>query len=229
MKTVGIIGGLGPETSAKFYFNLIKRCLKQHRTKRPPVLMWSIPMELKTESNFINKNRDSKKFIFHLVNAAKRLERGGADFLVIPCNSAHSFIEQIRSSVDIPVISIVEETTNLLISKKIKEIGLLAAIPTIKNKIFSQPLEKNGIKVVLPTKEDQLLIGKIINRLVLNKHDSKDKKTLLKIAKKIKAEGVESVVLACTDLQLIIPSKSVPGVIDSLEILLEATKDRILS
>lgn len=151
--------------------------------------MWSIPMELKTESDFINKNKGARKFIFHLVNAARRLERGGADFLVIPCNSAHSFIEQIRNSVNIPVISIVEETTNFLISKRIKGIGLLAAIPTIKNKIFSQPLEKNGIKVALPAKEDQLLIGKIINRLVLNKHDSKDKKNSFEDYQKTKSRG----------------------------------------
>lgn len=186
-------------------------------------------MELKTESDFINKNKGARKFILHLVSAARKLERGGVDFLVIPCNSAHSFIKQIRGSVNIPVISIVEETVNFVISKKIKSVGLLATMPTIENRIFSQPLEKNGIKIVLPAKKDQLLIGKIINRLVLNKHDPKDKKTLLRITKKLKAEGAELVVLACTDLQLIIPPKSVSGIIDSMEILLEATKDRVLS
>ena len=228
MKTVGIIGGLGPETTAKFYLKLIFACFKQNKIKRPPVLMWSIPLEFQTESNFITKNQMAEKYIPHLIDSAKRLEKGGADFLVIPCNSVHVFIEKIRKSVKIPVLSIVEETAEYLISQKIEKIGLLATISTISNKLYSLGLEERGIKIILPDKEDQILIGKIIKKIVLNKNQSVEKKQLLKLIKKLKMKGADFILLACTDLQLVVQPKTIPNVIDSMEILLESTVQKIL-
>jgi len=228
MKTVGIIGGLGPETTAKFYLELLFACFKQNKIKRPPVLMWSIPLEFQTESNFITKNQMAEKYIPHLIDAAKRLEKGGADFLVVPCNSVHVYIDKIRKSVKIPVLSIVEETTDFLFSQKIKKIGLLATASTINNKIYDINLEKRGIKIILPDKEDQVLIGKIIKNIVLNKNQKTDRKKLLKLINKLKLKGADFVLLACTDLQLVVQPKTIPKVIDSMEILLESTVQKIL-
>lgn len=228
MKTVGIIGGLGPETTAKFYLKLIFACLEKNKIKRPAVLIWSIPIELQTESNFITKNQMAEEYLPYLIDAAKRLEKGGADFLVIPCNSVHIFIEKIRKSVKIPVLSIVEETADFLVTQKIKKIGLLATVSTVSNKIYNLVLKENGIKIVLPDKEEQVLIGKIIKKIVLNKHQGKEKKLLLGIINKLKMKGAEFVLLACTDLQLVVSPKKIPNVIDSMEILLESTVQKIL-
>ncbi len=228
MKTVGIIGGLGPETTAKFYLKLIFACFKHNKINRPPVLMWSIPIDFQTESNFITKNLMAEKYLPHLVDAAKRLEKGGADLLVIPCNSVHVFIEEIKRSVKIPVLSIVEETANFLVSKKIKKVGLLATVPTVDSKIYNLILEKKGIKIILPNKEDQVSIGKLIKKIVLNKHKNKERKLLLKIINKLRMKGAEHILLACTDLQLIVSPKLIPNVIDTMEILLKSTVQKIL-
>lgn len=229
MKTVGIIGGLGPETTAKFYLKLIFACFKQNVVKRPPVLMWSIPIEYQTEDDFIIKNHGAEKYIPYLLDAAKRLENGGADFLVLPCNSVHIFIEKIRNSVKIPVLSIVEETTNFLTSKGVSRVGLLATTSTINNKIYHKPLEENGIKIILPEEKDQTTIGKLIKRLVLGEHAIREKRQLLKIIERLKMQGTDKIILACTDLQLLVPPKSISNVFDSMEILLEATKQEILN
>jgi len=117
MKTAGIIGGLGPETTSQFYLEIIFSCFQTNKTARPPLLIWSIPLEYQIESDLITKAEGEERYIPYLVDAAKRLENGGADFIVIPCNSAHIFIDVVRKAVKIPVLSIVEETTKFLSGK----------------------------------------------------------------------------------------------------------------
>ena len=228
MKTVGIIGGLGPETTAIFYQQLIVACFKQNKNTRPPILMWSIPIGFKIESNFITKNQDGEKYVLLLIEGARKLERAGADFLVIPCNSVHIFIKEIRKSVKIPVLSIVEETTNFLVSQNITKIGVLATPSTIQNKIYDQFLEKRGIQIILPDKEDQILVGKLIEKIVLNINNDREKKLIIEIIGKLNRNGAENVLLACTDLQLIVPQKSISNIIDSMEILLKSAVKKIL-
>src|SRR5258708_349756 len=126
MKTVGIIGGLGPETTAKFYLEIISNSQHQNNEARPPILMWSIPLPLGIEEDLITRAQGEERYLPFMIDAAKRLEKGGADFIVIPCNSVHIFINEVRSSVNIPVLSIIEETLKFLKNKSISKVGLLA-------------------------------------------------------------------------------------------------------
>ncbi len=118
MKTVGIIGGLGPSTTAEFYLEVIFACQKENKTNRPPALIWNVPISYKIEREAIVESRGKERLVPFLIDAAKRLEKGGADFLVMPCNSLHTFIGEIRRSVKIPVLSIVEETAKFLKKRK---------------------------------------------------------------------------------------------------------------
>src|SRR3989338_6727859 len=106
MKKVGIIGGLGPETTSEFYLDLVFSCQKKDRTHRPSIIIASVPLPYKIEE-------------------AKRLEKSGADFIVMPCNSLHIFIKEIRNAVKIPVLSIVEETVKFLKKNKFKKVGIV--------------------------------------------------------------------------------------------------------
>jgi len=222
MKTIGIIGGLGPETTSEFYLKLIFKSYQIDKTQRPPVLMWSIPMEYKIEEDLIQRSTGEERYIPFLIDAAKRLESGGADFIVIPCNSVHIFIEEIRSAVKIPVLSIVEETSKFLQNNNVESVGLLATQTTVKTNLYQLPLEQNGIKVVLPTKENQAEIGALISRLVLSRNGEEDKQELIKIIEDFKQFNVNTVVLACTDLQLLAPSHADFNIYDSMEILLDS-------
>src|SRR3989344_7926112 len=126
MKTVGVIGGVGPETTAEFYLELIFGCYQKNKINRPPILVWNIPLAYKIEEDLITKSEGEERYIPYLVEAAQLLEKGGADFLVMPCNSLHIFIEEIRESVKIPVLSIVEETTKFLKEKGIAKVGIIS-------------------------------------------------------------------------------------------------------
>jgi len=223
MKTVGIIGGLGPETTSEFYLKLIFRSYQVNNTQRPPILMWSIPMEYQIEEDLIQRATGEERYITFLVDAAKRLESGGADFIVIPCNSVHIFIDKVRESVKIPVLSIVEETARFLHEKEVKKIGLLATKTTVKSNLYQKPLEEKDIKVVLPKEKDQSKIGELINRLVRSRNGNEDKQELTKIIERFKPDDVDTVILACTDLQLLAPGHPDFKIYDSMEVLLDAT------
>jgi aspartate racemase len=222
MKTAGIIGGLGPETTAEFYLQTIFTAFKKNKKTRPPILMWSIPLEYQIEEDLLTKAEGEERYLPYLIDAAKRLESGRADFIVIPCNSVHIFIDQIRKSVNIPVLSIVEETSYFLKEKGIKKIGLLATLSTIEKKLYQKPLENAGIEINLPNDKDQDEVGKLIQNLVLNRNDEEDEKRLLSIISNFENK-VDDVVLACTDLQLLKPEHNHIKLHDSMEILMEST------
>ena len=228
MKTAGIICGLGPETTSQFYLEIIFSCFQLNKISRPPLLIWSIPLEYQIESDLITKAEGEERYIPYLVDAAKRLENGGADFIVIPCNSVHIFIENVRKAVKIPVLSIVEETAKFLKENSINNVGLLATKTTIEKQIYQKPLSDSNIQIILPDEEEQNRVGALINNLVLNRYDDKDRQELLKIIQKFSEKGLKNVVLACTDLQLLTPKHDGLTIFDSMEILAKATVREIL-
>src|SRR3989344_7057838 len=133
MKSVGIIGGLGPETTAKFYLDVIFSCQKKDKTARPSVVVASIPLPYHIESDFILRNEGAERYVPFLIEEAKKLEEAGVDFIVMPCNSLHVFIEQIRKHVQIPVLSIIEETVAFLVENGFQKIGIVSTSATIQN------------------------------------------------------------------------------------------------
>ncbi len=223
MKTVGIIGGLGPETTANFYLEAIFSAFERSHESRPPMFIWNVPLPYKIEEDLITKAEGEERYIPYLVDAAKRLEAGGADFIVIPCNSVHIFIEEIREAVKIPVLSIIEETVDFLKKNKIEEVGILATSATIRKKLYDDKLKENNITVQVPNQKDQSKMGEIINHLVQSKHNEQDKKELLQIIEDMSSNGVKTIILACTDLQLLVPQHKDVKIFDTMEILVQAT------
>lgn len=228
MKTVGIIGGLGPETTSKFYLEVVFSCFEKDKNNRPPMLIWNVPLPYKIEEEFITHARGEEKYLPYLIDAAQRLEKGGSDFIVIPCNSVHILIDEVRKSVSIPVLSIIEETINYLKSKDIHEVGILATSATIRKKLYEDKLSQNEILVKVPDETDQDQMGHIINNLVHSRQNNEDKQKLLTITKKLADSGVKTILLACTDLQLITPQIPDIEIIDTMEILARSTVENIL-
>jgi aspartate racemase len=228
MKTVGIIGGLGPETTAEFYLAINFGCYKKNRINRPPVLIWNVPLRYQVEKDLLTKATGEGRYIPYLTDAAKRLEDGGADFIVMPCNSLHMFIDEIRRSVKIPVLSILEETSLFLKKKGIKKVGVLATSSLLKKKLYEGYLQQNGIEQILPDDLDQEKLGRMISNLVMNRYDNRDRQRLLEIINKFADKDVKEVILACTDLQLLLPHHDKLHIYDTMKIFADATVDHIL-
>lgn len=227
MKTVGIIGGLGPETSAKFYLELISLCLKNNKTRRPPILMWNIPLPLKIEEELLIKDTGEKRYLPFLIEAAKILEKAGADFLVMPCNTMHIFIKEIRDAVNIPMLSIVDETIPVIKKQKVLKVGVLATSTTIKKRLFQNRLKAIGVKEIVPNKKQQQKLDKIIHNLVIGRQVPQDIVEIERIIADIKNQDVRSIILACTDLQLITKERPDVEILDTMKILADATVNKI--
>lgn len=228
MKTVGIIGGLGPETTSEFYLDIVFSCQKIDRTQRPAVLISSVPLPYSIEEDAIVRNVGIERFSAYLVKEAQRLENAGADFIVMPCNSLHVFIEEMRGSVKVPVLSIVEETVKFLKDSNLKKVGIVSTSATIKNKLYETAFEKNNIEYITPNELEQEKLGKIIHNLVIGQQNNKDREELIKIIGGFEDQDVDCVVLACTDLQLLIPVYPNLKIFDTMKILSDATVEHIL-
>ena len=109
------------------------------------------------------------------------------------------------------------------------DIGILATSVTIKKQLFEKKLIENGINVHKPDKKYQKIINRIINNLVQAKQDKNDRKGLLEIMEKFSGKNIQTILLACTDLQLIIPKLRNVQIIDTLEVLTYATAREILA
>lgn len=228
MKTIGIIGGLGPETTAKFYLEVIKGCEQKSRIQRPPMLIWNVPLMYSLEDEVLLEGKDVERLIPILVEAAQILQQGGADFLVIPCNTVHLFIEEVRNSVKIPVISIVEETTNLLNNNGVSNVGLLATGITIDQKLYGDSLEAASIVYTVPIESDQKVLGQIIHNLVNNKREPDDQTKYNTIIDHLLSKGSKTLLLACTDLQLLDNKFPNVEVYDTMNILVNSTIEKLL-
>lgn len=229
MRSVGIIGGLGPETTAEFYLEVIFRCQKLNTQQRPSIVISSVPLLFEIERDLISSNSGKERYIPFLTEEAQRLEKSGVDFIVMPCNSLHVFIEDIRQSVGIPVLSIVDETIRYLNSNKFSHVGLISTSATVENKVYETALTKNNIQFETPNDLQKAKMDQIIQRLIEGQHLNKDREEITTTTNQLAGSGVDCIALACTDLQLLLPVNDRVPIFDTMKVLADATVREILS
>ena len=228
MKTVGIIGGLGPETTSEFYLDIVFSCYKKTKKARPGIIIASVPLPYKIEEELITENVGAERYIPFLVAEAERLEKSGADFIVMPCNSLHVFIEEIRNTVKVPVLSIIEETVKFLKKNNFNKVGIVSTSATIENKLYETAFEKEGIKYATPDDFQQAKMGKFIHNLVIGQQKNRDREDLIQIINSFEKKDVDCVALACTDLQLLIPKHPTLKIFDTMKVFADATVEELL-
>ena len=186
MKTVGIIGGFGPETTAAFQLAIVELFRAKNCKTRPPILMWNTPIPINIEDELVLHAKKLQNFLPFLIDSARKLENAGADFLVLPCNTLHLHAEEIINNIHIPMLHIVEETAKELRRKKIKNVGILANQTSINNLLLNKNFDCASlqlIKIILNFKKQEvsnILLGCTDLQLILPTvmgvriHDSMD-------------------------------------------------------
>jgi aspartate racemase len=190
----------------------------------------SVPLPYATEKEAILRGNGAERCIPFLITAAVRLEKAGAEFIVMPCNSLHMFIKELRESVGIPVLSIVDETVRFLTLNKMHRVSVLSTLLTRKARLYETALADNGIECTLPNEHQQTKINRLIHYQVMGKHNDHDREELLRIINYFTLDGSDCVVLACTDLQLLLtPNQADLKIIDTMKILADAAVVNIFS
>ena len=161
-KTLGIIGGMGPLATVKL-FELIVLLTKANSDQEHIHILIDNNTLIPDRTNYIlNKVGEDPRI--QLIESAQNLEKIGADYLVMPCNTAHNFYEDIIEKTDIPFINMIEETAKYVKYNHIgtTKIGLLATQGTIEAKVYDKVFSKYGIEVMKPSKEFQKYVTELI-------------------------------------------------------------------
>jgi len=217
-KTLGIVGGVGATATADIYLNIFREYSRLKLNHRPHILISSLPGTTALENKLANGINEYTPLV---KRECIRLQNAGADSIIIPCNSIHSKINEIKKSVTIPVLSIIDETVSFVKSKGYKTIGLLGSGTTISKELYHKPMRESSINVVAPTPKNQERINEVILSLYKDFYDKeKELKILYEITNELKEQGAECIILACTDLQMLKPKRNDDiEIIDTMELL----------
>jgi aspartate racemase len=231
MKTLGIIGGLGPESTIDYYGKII--ALYRQRTgdgSYPQFIINSI--NLKKGLDFMDAN-NLPGMADYLVEEIGKLILAGATFGLISANTPHIVFDDVASRSSIPLISIVEATCIAAKGKKLKRLALFGTRYTMQATFYPKVFSREGIELLLPGPDDQTYIhDRYLNELVSGKFLPATRAGLLAIVDRLKiGSDIDGVILAGTELPLILRDSEHNGIplLDTTEIHCEAAVTEMLS
>ena len=212
MKTIGIIGGLGPEATIDYYKEIINAFKNEKGDlDYPEIVIYSVNM-----ANFIGLMREQKyeQATAYISEKIECLRQAGAGFAALSANTPHQLFDRLRERSAIPLISIVEATCKEAQRKGLKKAGLFGTDLTMKASFFPDVFRKQNIEVVAPEKEDRELINhKLFSEIELGIFKDETREMLIGIIRKmIKEQQIDSLILGCTELPLILTEDTYAGI-----------------
>lgn len=204
MKRIGIIGGIGPESTVDYYKSIISAFQQGGiDSEYPEIIIYSVNL---AELMRILETQNRSKLADWLVEKVNLLFKAGAEFAVIGSNTPHVVYNEVKSRSPIPMLSIVEETCKKAFSLGLKKPGLMGTKFTMESDFFQKPFNEQGIPVVLPDKEDQELIHhRLFSEIELGIiKDSTREELLLIVKRMIDRHSIDSLILGCTELPIIL-------------------------
>ncbi|MFP4082935.1 MAG: aspartate/glutamate racemase family protein [Candidatus Aminicenantes bacterium] len=224
-KTIGILGGMGPEATAYFFELIIKKTEVKRDQDHIPVFMYSNPMVPPRTDAFMKKGPSPVPL---LVDGLRRLRRAGADFMVMPCVTAHYFLPEVLAQEKFPVVSLIEESLGWARRNipRLKTAGLISSTGTLKSRLFHEAFGKNGIEIMGPEEGEQDKVMEAIfgNQGIKAGYTSGEpKKIIIDTARRLIQKGAQAVIAGCTEVPLVLKQEdiSVP-LIEPLSIAAEA-------
>ncbi len=196
-KTLGVLGGMGPQASASFYDLLIANTQAAKDQDHINVLIYShaaIP-----DRTQAIREKTTAQLIEILKKDIQKLNGFGVDYIVLTCNTSHRFFDELSQCSDAPMLSLIDETVNYLLEKNIRKVGLLATDGTIQEKIYTKKLQEKNIAVELPDAIHQQKVMDIIYKQV-KMGVAVDKKMFDEVCEQMKEREVGAIILGCTEL-----------------------------
>ena len=231
MRTVGIIGGIGPESTVQYYRQIISR----YRERRPDghypqIVINSIDMTRMLDligAGSLDEAAD------YLAEEVRKLERAGADFALLASNTPHIVFNSIQAKSQLPLISIIEVTCREARRLGLRKVGLFGTKFTMRGGFYEEVFSKHGIIIVTPGPDDQETIhekymGELVNGIILDT----TKRKLLEIASQLEADaGIEGLILGGTELPLILREADGGAIpfLDTTKLHVESVVDELLA
>lgn len=219
MKTIGLLGGMSWESTLTYYQEInegIKTRLGGLHSAR--IILNSVDFD---PIEKLQHSGDWEGTGHILANAARSIEAGGADFLLICTNTMHKVADVVQAAIQIPLLHIADATAEVLLEKGIKRVGLLGTAFTMEQAFYKGRLtDRYGLDVIVPDSADRRRVHDIIyNELCLGVGKPESKAAYLKIVNQLGQMGAQGVILGCTEIGLLIgPSDTAVPLYDTTTI-----------
>jgi len=206
LRTIGVLGGMGPEAGAYFLGRIVAACAARHDQDHPPVLLYSLPQVPDRTPAIL---RDGPSPVPAILRGLRVLEKAGADFAVIPCVSAHFFLPRIAPRSPLPLVSLIE--ASLAAARKTRpvprKIGLVATTGTVRSGIVARAFEAAGIEVIVPGARDQRRVMSAIfgkKGIKAGVADGPPREAILAVARELVRLGAGAILAGCTEIPLVL-------------------------
>ncbi|HET7841468.1 MAG TPA: amino acid racemase [Terriglobia bacterium] len=228
MKILGIIGGLGPESTVDYYRFIIEEYRRRtHTNASPPMLINSLDIEkgiaLVTANNLV-------ELAAYIGEGLQRLARAGADFALMAANTPHIAFDAIQRLSPIPLLSIVEATRDEAQKLGMKRLALLGTGFTMRGRFYPDVFSRAGIELITPSEDEKSFIHeKYLGELLTNQFLPATRDRMMKIIERLAAGGAAGVIMAGTELPLLLRDSKPPvPFLDTTLIHVNAAVDEML-
>lgn len=226
---IGLMGGMSWESSAEYY-RIINQGIRDRlgglRSAR--CLLWSFDFGEVEALQHAGRWDDAAAL---LADAARRLERGGADFFLICTNTMHRVADAVQAAVRIPLLHIADATAERVKAQAIRRVGLLGTAFTMEQDFYKGRLQREfGLDVIVPEAEDRATVHRVIyDELVQGRVEPASRDAYRAVIARLAGRGAEAVILGCTEITLLVgPEDSPVPLFDTTRIHAEAAVDRAL-
>jgi len=209
-KIIGMLGGMSWKSSAEYY-RLVNEGARDrlgglHSAR---CLMWSFDFD---DIAVLQREDRWDDAAAQMVEAAQRLERGGADFLIICTNTMHKAYDRMRAAVDLPLLHIADPTAARIKADGHKRVGLLGTAFTMEQDFYKGRLaDLHGLDVIVPDATDRATVHRIIyHELVQGKVDAASRAAYRAVIGRLNAAGAEAIILGCTEIMLLVGPEDSP-------------------
>ena len=228
-KTIGIVGGIGPEASANLYLRMIRDVQIRHGIEYdgdfPPILIYNAPMQGFDDAGIADAERVRRQ----VIDACKTLENAGADFLIIACNTVHVFADEITEAISIPLLNMIQTVADEVHRKRCRRVGILCSESTARLRLYGKKYFQD-VEVIHPNPDQQETLNATIGAVLRGQNGPADVTRLTGIMSDMVDHGAEGIILGCTEIPLVVRQgeTDIP-VFDSIDLVVHAATDRSLN
>lgn len=224
-KKVGIIGGVGPQSTDYIYEKIIEFSQTKYNAKDnadyPRLIIESVPVP-----DFISSKENIETAEKMLIDATKSLTNSGATRLCIGSNTVHILLDKLQKETNVPFISMIELVADKCVKSGYKKVGILGTPVLVNSGLYQKELNKKGIKTVNPTEEELKIVERIIRGVIAGLKNHENDELYKDILNDFFEKGCEAIILGCTELPLAIEYGDIEDkIINSDKVLAEGIVD----
>jgi len=222
-RIVGVLGGMGPDATVDFMSKVIAATSAQRDQDHAHMIVDHNPKVPDRQAAILGDGEDPGPV---LVAMAVRLESAGADFLVMPCNTAHAFRNSVNAATSIPFLSIIDETIAAIVNQypEAKAVGVLATDGCLRANVYQEAMAEQGIAMILPGKQQLGELMRLIERIKGGDQSAALADNIAGIASALVEQGAQAVIAGCTEIPLVLNAAMIDvPLICSTDILAEKT------